>query len=159
MAEISDLSFRDRLWYRRYRFRKVDPLPWSPLPVPLPEARVAVVTSAGLHLPEDPPFEKLKGGDHSYRTIPRGTDLAALRCTHPSRAWDRKGVEADRNVALPLERLEELEAAGEIGSVAPRHFSFQGSITAPLRLQRHSAPEVARAMREDGVDLVLLTPV
>jgi len=37
--------------------------------------------------------------------------------------------------------------------------SFQGSITAPLRLVKQTAPEVADALIHDGVDVALLTPV
>ena len=75
MAKVSDLSLKDRLWYHRYRFRKVDPLPWTSEGPPLTGARVAVITSAGLHLPEDPPFDNVKGGDFSYRWVPEDADL------------------------------------------------------------------------------------
>ena len=155
MAKVSDMSLRNRLWYHRYRFRKVDPLPWASPGPPLESARV----EAGVHPPEEPPFDDVKGGDYSYRWIHRDASLEGLVCTHPSGAWDRTGVEADPNMALPLDRLEELQAEGIIGEVAPRHASFQGSITAPMRLLRQTAPEVARAMADDGVNVVLLTPV
>ncbi len=159
MATVSDLSLKERLWYHRYRFRKVNPLPWQASGPALKRCKVATVTTAGVHLPDNPPFEKVKGGDYSYRMIPRDTPLNSLVCTHPSGAWDRSGVEADRNLALPLDRLRSLAEAGEIGEVAPWHVSFQGSITAPLRLVRQTAPEVAQSLVHDGVDLVILTPV
>ena len=159
MATLSDLSLKDRLWYHRYRFRRVQPLPWQAQGPALERCKVATVTTAGLHLPDDPPFEKVKGGDYSYRMVPLDAPLTSLVCSHPSGAWDRSGVEADRNLALPLDRLRSLAEAGEIGEVAPRHVSFQGSITAPLRLVKQTAPEVADALIHDGVDVVLLTPV
>ena len=159
MAKVSDLRLLDRLWYHRYKFRKVDPLPWVQTGPPLSESRVAVVTSAGVHLPDDPPFEKLKGGDFSYRWIPGEASPRELVCTHPSGAWDRTGVHADPNMALPLDRLRAFQQDGRIGEVAPRHASFQGSITAPLRLIRQTAPEMAQGMADDGVDVVVLTPV
>lgn len=159
MANLSDMRLRDRLWYHRYKFRKVDPLPWAPQGPPLNRARVAMVTSAGVHLPEDPPFEKTKGGDFSYRWVPAEAPVQDLICTHPSGAWDRSGVEADGNMALPLDRLRELREEGIIGEVAPRHASFQGSITAPMRLIRQTAPEMAQGMADDGVNVVVLTPV
>ena len=118
-----------------------------------------MVTSAGVHLPQDTPFEKVKGGDFSYRWIPEEAPLQELVCTHPSGAWDRSGVEADPNMAMPLDRLKELRDQGVIRSLASRHASFQGSITAPLRLMRNSAPEMARVMADDGVDVAILTPV
>jgi D-proline reductase (dithiol) PrdB len=159
MASLSDLSLRDRIWYHRYSFRRVEPLVATRLRRPLVDARIALVTSAGLHQPHDEPFGHEKGGDWSYRVIPRDTAPGSLTCTHPSRAWDRSGVESDANVAFPLDRLEELAADGTIGDVAPRHISFQGSITAPGRLVGRTAPAVAEILAEDHVDAVLLTPV
>jgi len=55
--------------------------------------------------------------------------------------------------------LRDMQDSGEIGEVAPRHASFQGSITAPLRLVRQTAPEMAQGMADDGVHVVVLTPV
>ncbi len=159
MATVSDLSLRDRFWYMRYRFRKVDPLPWAP-PGPSPgDATLAVVTSAGIHPAHGPPFERIQGGDFSYRWIRADVPVEELISTHPSDAWDRSGVEADGNLALPLDRLREMVDEGALGALAPRHASFQGSITAPLRLLKQTAPEVARQMVDDGVDMALLTPV
>ncbi len=159
MADLSDLSLRDRLWFHRYRFRSVEPLTLAPLARPLGESRLAIVTSTALHQPHDPPFEKQRGGDLSYRTIPADVDLGSLVCTHPSRSWDRSGVEEDPNLAFPLDRLRELESRGVIGGVGSRHFSIQGSITAPGRLVARTAPEIADALIRDRVDAVLLTPV
>jgi hypothetical protein len=55
--------------------------------------------------------------------------------------------------------LKSMAETGLIGSVAPRHFSFMGSIAAPGRLIANTAPQVARILLEDEVDAVLLTPV
>jgi D-proline reductase (dithiol) PrdB len=159
MASLSDLSLRDRIWYHRYSFRRVEPLLASRLRLPMTDARIALVTSAGLHRPDDEPFGDEKGGDWSFRIIPRGTAVDTLICTHPSGAWDRSGVERDANVAFPLDRLEEIAADGVIGNVAPRHVSFQGSITAPGRLVGRTAPAVAEMLVDDHVDAVILTPV
>jgi hypothetical protein len=46
-----------------------------------------------------------------------------------------------------------------VGSAAPRHLSFNGSITAPARLVRESAPRAARLFVEDGVHAALLVPI
>ena len=66
---------------------------------------------------------------------------------------------ADPNLAFPLDRARELAALGLVGSLNRRHLSFMGSITAPGRLVRHTAPEAARLLVEDGVDVALLVPV
>ena len=56
-------------------------------------------------------------------------------------------------------RLRELGRSGRIGSVNHRHISFMGSITAPGRLVKQTAPEAARLLAADGVDAALLVPV
>ena len=160
MASLDHLPLWMRALLRTYRWRRVDPVPCAALRVPLAEARVALVTSAGLVPPGAPPFDDgVRGGDWSYRVIEGATDPPTLGEFHRSAAFDHRGIAADRNLALPLDRLRELAAAGEIGAVAPRHLSFMGSITAPGRLIKRSAPEAAEMLVRDAVDVALLVPV
>lgn len=127
---------------------------------PLSEARLAVVTTAAFHRPDQPAFdESIKGGDVSYRILPRDTALDSLQIAHKSDAFDSSGIEADKNLALPLRDLEDMVAARRIGSLSKRHFSFMGSVPSPGRLIFDTAPEVAALLKEDGVDAVFLTPV
>jgi len=99
------------------------------------------------------------GGDSSFREIPATSSVQALQIGQTSDAFDHSGIEADRNLALPMDRLRELVKAGVVGQAALRHFSMMGSISAPGRLVSRSSPEIAQRLREDGVDAVLLTPV
>jgi D-proline reductase (dithiol) PrdB len=160
MASFADLGIRYRLFMRTYRYRTYD---WSPgvrLRKPLPESKLAVVTTAAFYLASQASFdESVKGGDVSYRMIPRNTDLTQLQIGHRSSAFDPSGITADRNVAFPLDRLREMEEENRIGCLNSRHFSFMGSITAPGSLIAHSAPSVATQLVEDKVDAVLLTPI
>jgi D-proline reductase (dithiol) PrdB len=160
MAQLSDLKLAYRIYTAAYRYRHFDWRPGAVLAKPLAESRVAVVTTAALHRPDQPAFdETIKGGDWSYRELPSDVDLAALLVAHKSDAFDHSGVERDKNLVLPLDRLRELAAERAIGEPAPRHFSFMGSIPAPGRLVDRSAPEVAAKLHDDHVDAVLLTPV
>jgi D-proline reductase (dithiol) PrdB len=160
MAKLSDLNLAYQIFMRAYPYRRIDWSPGARLIKPLAEARVAVVTTAGFFLPTQSPFDlSIRGGDSSYRAIPVETNLNSLRIAHRSDAFDTQGIHSDKNLALPLDRLRALGDDRVIGSIAPRHFSFMGSIAAPGRLMKHTAPEVARALAEDGVDAVLLTPV
>lgn len=160
MGDLAEFSGAVRLFLRAYRWRRIDPVPWARLERPLAEARVALVTSAALALPEQEPFGAgVRGGDPSYRVLPGDLDVSSLRESQRSESFDHAGVREDANLAFPLDRLRELAAAGRIGSVAPRHLSFMGSITAPGRLVRRSAPEAARLLVEDRVDAALLVPV
>lgn len=160
MAKISDLGLAYRLFMQAYPYRKVDWRPGANLTKPIGEARVAIVTTAALHTPDQPPFDtSIKGGDWSYRVLDANVDLSTLRIAHRSDAFDVTGLEADKNLAFPLDRLRCLAREGVIGAVAPRHFSFMGSIVAPGHLIAQTAPEVARMLLVDAVDAVLLTPV
>ena len=66
---------------------------------------------------------------------------------------------ADPNLGFPIDRVRELADRGRIGSVNHRHLSFMGSITAPGRLQKETAPEAANLLVRDEVDVALLVPV
>ena len=160
MGEISEFSFSVRLFVRTYKWRRIDPTPWTPVGKPLSESRVAVVSSAGFVLPDQEPFDqKMKGGDPSYRLIPADTDVSTLIDAHRSDSFDHTGMEQDPNLVFPLDRMRELVDRGRIGELAPRHPSMMGSITAPGRMIKQTAPQAANDLVEDQVDVALLVPV
>jgi D-proline reductase (dithiol) PrdB len=160
MASLSDLSLKHRLFMATYRYRTLDPVPFARPKKPLREALVALVTTGGTYLPSQAPFDVgMKGGDSSFREIPADADLAALGIAHKSDAFDQTGFRADRNLGLPLERLREMAALGEIGALNGRALSFMGSITAPGRLVKDAAPQAATLLLADGVDVALLVPL
>lgn len=160
MAQLSDLPLKYRLLIQGYPFRRVDWRPGTRLEKPLSEARVALITTAGFYLPGQQPFDRsFRHDDCSFREVPGAATVADLQIGQSSDAFDHAGIEADRNLALPLDRLRELIGNGIVGEAAPRHFSIMGSIIAPARLISESGPEIARLLREDKVDAVFLAPV
>jgi len=160
MGSVDEFSLPVRIFLRVYPWRRIDPVPWTPLAKPLADCRVALVSSAGFVLPEQPPFDgSIRGGDVSFRDIPSDASTATLIDTHRSASFDHTGMHADANLAFPIDRVRELVARGRIASVNHRHLSFMGSITAPGRLIRDTAPEAARQLVSDGVDVALLVPV
>jgi D-proline reductase (dithiol) PrdB len=167
VARLEDIELRERLLLKGYPFKRLarranDPVSsaMTPLKKPLQDCMVALVTTAGLSLPEQPPFDMtIRMGDTSFREIPGNISPQMLEMNQRSWAFDHTGVLRDRNLAFPLERLREMQAGGEIGAVAPHHYSFMGSIVGPRKLIQESAPEVARKLVMDGVEVVLLTPV
>jgi len=167
MAQLDDLDLSERLFLKGYPFKRYAPRPdnpvitaTTPLRKPLAECTVALATTAGLSLPGQPPFDTtIKMGDSSFREIPSDVAPGLLEMHQRSWAFDHRGVLQDRNLALPLDRLHEMQKRREIGAVAPRHYSFMGSIVGPAKLIKASAPEVACRLAADGVDVVLLTPV
>jgi D-proline reductase (dithiol) PrdB len=127
--------------------------PWVEGP-PLARRRVAIVSSAGLVVRGEGPF---RGRDADYRVIPSATSSDRLLMSHISINYDRTGFLEDWNVVFPLDRLPELVAEGEIGSVGATHYSFMGA-TDPVQMEGY-AREVAGHLKRDQVDAVLLSPV
>jgi D-proline reductase (dithiol) PrdB len=124
-------------------------------PIALADARVAIVTSAALYAAGDEAFTAV---DTGYRIINR--ERRDLVLGHWSPNFDQMGVKMDLNVVYPIDRLEEMAAQGIIGSVAPRHISFAGNQpddVSTIRLD--TGPAAATQLRQDGVDVVILTPV
>ncbi|MDA1003441.1 MAG: glycine/sarcosine/betaine reductase selenoprotein B family protein [Chloroflexi bacterium] len=153
MARLSDFAPDYAVHLRELPLPSFGTTPWTPAPA-LTRARVAVISTAGLHRRGDPEFA---GGLGDYRILPSDIADADILMSHVSVNFDRSGFFNDVNVVFPLERLHELAAAGEIGSVARWHYSFMGA-TPPERLEE-AAIEVARLLREDGVDAAVLVPV
>jgi len=160
VPRIDELPFTLRTALRLYRWRHLTGQGWARLTRPLAECRVAICSTAGMVAPGQPPFDAaVRGGDFSYRVIDGDTEVASLLDTHRSASYGHAGIEADANLSFPLDRLRDLAAAGRIGTVAKRHLSFMGSITAPNRLVRKTAPEAAEILVADQVDVVFLVPV
>jgi len=121
---------------------------------PLAEATVAVVTTASLHHPDQPDFV---GRDTSFRVLDGNRRDWVLG--HWSPNFDASGFALDPNVVLPLDRLDELAAAGRIGRVAAHHLSYAGNQFELATIQLDSGPAGAKLLLDEGVDVVLLTPV
>ena len=160
MGDTSEFSLTIRLFLKAYQWRKIDPVPWTPLKKPLSQSKLALVSSAGFVLPDQPHFdESIKGGDPSFREIPSGVEVKTLVETHRSESFDHTGLQKDPNVGFPIDRVRELAVSGRIGAVNHRHLSCMGSITAPGRLIQNTAPPAVHLLVEDQVDVALLVPV
>jgi len=160
LAELSDLSLTHRLFLKSYPWRRIEPVPEAKLERPLSESRLAIVSTAGFVRADQERFDPgIRGGDWSWRAIASDTQPASLIDTHRSETFDHRAMCRDPNLAFPIDRAHELVARGRIGSVGRRHLSFMGSITAPSRLIRDSAPAAAQLLRSDEVDIALLVPV
>ena len=121
---------------------------------PVNERRVAIISTAGIHRRGDRPFFL---GSNDYRIITHDTENKDMVMTHVSTNFDRSGFQQDWNVAFPLDRLRELADEGAIGSVADYHYSFMGA-TEPEKMEP-VARELAKLMKDDNVDAVLLVPI
>lgn len=123
-------------------------------PIEPQRARIALISTAGLHRRADRPFNV---GEAGYRLIPGDVKADDLVMSHISTNFDRTGFQLDHNMVLPLDRFRELESDGSIGSVADYHYSFMGA-TDPLQME-DEARALAELLKQDRVDAVLLVPV
>ena len=130
-------------------------VPYARLARPLAAVRLAIVTTAGLHRRGDRPFGP---GEQGYRVIP--SDLASIEIvqSHTSLGFDRAPIMRDVNISFPIDRLRELVARGELGALAPNHYSFMGAQRDLAGIQAETGPEVGRRLREAGVQAALITP-
>ena len=139
---------------RAEAMQPVDPAPWI-TPVALTQAKVAIVSTAGLHRRSDPPF---KPGAVDYRLLPGEIDFADVVVSHISTNFDRSAFQQDPNLWFPLDRLREMSSGGEIGAVSKWHYSFMGAQPNHAALQA-AGEEVGRLLADDEVDVALLVPV
>jgi D-proline reductase (dithiol) PrdB len=156
MVRLADLSEPDRqnMLTKVPALPRFEGRPWARGPA-LTRRRVAIVTTAGLHVRGDNAFS---AGGMDYRVIPGDAAAGDLVMSHMSVNFDRSGFQADWNVAFPLDRLRDLAGAGAIGSVAAFHYSFMGAVS-PVTRYEGKARELAGLLKADSVDAVLLTPV
>ena len=152
----------------RYNY---DDAPFTPLPKPLSELKLGLLTSSGHFVAGDDPrpfvVEAMTQAEAVARikeflretptlsTIPMDTPPDQLRARHSG--YDVRGATADPNVILPITRLKKLAAAGIIGELADNAYSFLGAC-AQIPLSKKSAPEWAGMLKQQGIEAMLLLP-
>ena len=137
-------------------------IPWTPMAKPLNQTTLALVTSAGVSLTIDPPFDMERErkeplwGDRSYRAIPRGTTERDIEVNHLHIKTDY--IQQDINVILPLARMAEFEQEKIIGRLAPTSYSFYGFQWQNTDFLEEAINPISKRMRLEGVEAVLMTP-
>ena len=155
MPRIQDLSEVQRQTVLNFACFEHDDAPFVPLRKPLRSVKLALVTTAGLHLRGDQPFGS---GDQSYRVIPSDTHAKDILQSHTSIGFDRTPFYRDINISFPVDRLRELVERGVLGACSKNYYSFTGAQTAPSQIAEQTGPAVGRLLLEEGVDAVFLTP-
>ena len=138
---------------------------WAPFAPRLADASIALVSSAGLSLAgEQIPFDldrerrEPTWGDPTLRVLPHAIGKRELVMSHLH--VNDADVLADRNVALPVDRLEELVVEGRVGRAAPSHVSVMGYQEHGLAAWRGvTAPAMVDLFKAEGTDGVVFAPV
>ena len=134
-------------------------IPWAEAGTPLHRARVALITTGGVHRKTDEPFDmKDPDGDPTYREVPLDAHRGDLTITHDY--YNHADARDDLNLVLPVDRFRTLEQQDAVGTLHAVAYSFMGHIDGSHvdTLRQKTAPEVARRLRDAEVDYALLVP-
>ena len=146
-------------WVKSGKFREFADTPWVDMTKDVSKCRLALITTGGVHLKSQTPFDMVDpDGDPGFREIPSDSSVEDLMITH--NYYDHRDADQDINIVLPVERVRELKETKEIAEIASCHLSFMGHIINKKidELIDKTAPEVVRLLKNDNVDIVLLTP-
>jgi len=126
--------------------------------IDLAASRLMLITSAGIHLPDQPPFDAASPfGDYSVRLVPTSTPPEGWAISHDH--YDHTAINQDAQVALPLGHLADLVDKGVIGELAPSVASFMGYQPDAARVVDETFPAILQAAQAEGVGAALLIPV
>ena len=138
---------------------------WAEFTPRLADARIALITSAGLYLKDDQPSfdgERERNeptwGDPTHRVLPSDVTSGVLGMMHLH--VNNHDVLQDHNIALPTDVLAELVDERVVGGSTAHHVSVMGYQQAGVDVWRQeTAPAIASLLREEGADGVVLAPV
>ena len=135
-------------------FVPITPQPvWTPVTKELKDMTVALVTAAGVHKKTDKRFNL--AGDFTFRKIEYTTPSSELMVSHGG--YDNGDVNKDINCMFPIDRIHELAKDGFIKATAPVHIGFMGGGGNQEKFKNETGPEIARILKEENVDAVLMT--
>ena len=134
-----------------------DTTPWTPMRHDLSHSKLALVTTAGLHLRSDTPLSAILRGDASYRLLPATAKAQEIVQSHVSIGFDHGHLPRPQR-HLADRAPARLVRQGVVCSLAQQHYSFMGAIRNPRRVIEETGPEVAQRLQDEGVEVVPSLP-
>jgi hypothetical protein len=153
-------EYYQALGFAPYRWAHFTEAPFTPLPVPLARARIALITTAAPFQPEagdQGPRAPYNAAAKFYQVYSGSVEEKPdLRISHVG--YDRANtVPEDINAYFPLARLHDAAAAGRIGGLTARFHGAPTNRSHRVTMET-DAPELLRRCREDGADAAVLVP-
>lgn len=131
-------------------------IPFTPFEQPLNKAIVALVSSTGIHMKSQEPFDlKDEQGDRSFRVIPGDVHLSDLMITNPH--YDHSDADLDVNCVFPIETLRTLVSEGTIAGVGEKMVGLMGHTQQLKRIQDDTAIKIATEIERSRANTVILT--
>jgi len=152
MAKLNDQPFETE--YPMPVFDRVEP---QPAVKDITKARIAIVSSGG-PVPKGNPehIESSSASKYGRYSIEGVMDLDETNGETAHGGYDPCYANEDLDRVIPLDVLREMEAAGEIGSLHNFYYSTVGNGTSVANSKAY-AKEIAKFLKEDHVDAVILT--
>ncbi len=159
MSRISYVEKLNKMYqesgFPPYKWSVFDSSPWAPFDKPLKQSCIALLSSAGISLDNQEPFEPWAVNDLSFRKIPKDTPQEKLKLHH--NYFDHRDALKDMNCVFPIERLWELEQDGSIGKMAPLAITLgMGRLYKRTALQEETVPKILEVLKEQESDALLL---
>ncbi len=137
---------------------------WTAFPKRLSEARIGLLTSAGMYLrgsqdPFDLEREKREPewGDPSWRPIPHEVSPESVGFAHLH--LNPEDMQTDPEIVLPARSLAAMVAEGVVAGACAEHVSVMGFQERSLRDWRdRTAPDLIAHFRRQSADAVVLAP-
>jgi len=142
--------------------------PWYPtqgdpfvrLAKPASQTRFGLVTTGGYSVEgEHEPFSGLPDFSATapdYHVIGLDADPSKFRIDHFG--YDHRFAKEDHNANLPFDRLKEMVADGELGSIANDSIVLMGLVPNVRPLVESTIPDLVDKFQSDGVEAALLVP-
>lgn len=146
-------------WAQKFNALESKTIPWTPLQKPLSQCKIALITTGGVHLKNDNPFDmEVKNGDPTYRKIPSTVAQKDITITH--NYYNHSDADQDINLVFPIDILRDVQHEGFVGESAAFFYSFMGHIDKHhiKTLVEQTAKEVAYQLKQERVDIALLVP-
>ncbi len=135
---------------KAYAWASYDEVPFTPLPRPLSDLRLGLVTTAALYNRDGNDPRNVASG--SMQDPPErlyGNDLS----------WDKKATHMDdRESYAPFVQLQQAVTDGLIGALSPRFYCAPTEYSQRRTTHADSAT-ILDLCREDNVDIALLVPL
>ncbi len=125
--------------------------------IDLAQSKLMLISTAGGYLPASQPAFDAENdlGDYSIRTFASDTPASEIAFAHTH--YDHAAVDADSQSLLPLQHLQDMVQAGQIGALSDV-VSYSGYMPDVAQIVNETAPAIVAAAKAAGVQGALLVP-
>lgn len=135
-------------------------IPYTPNDKALHEMTIMIVSTSGVHLKDQEPYNTDPSeGDATFRIIPGDVDINDLTVTHsaPKEHYNTDAPKEDMNCVFPIDRLREMVDDGDLGGVAEKHVTMMGYSKRLNKINKETIPALVKEVVRSKADAVLLT--